>query len=296
MSDACSLSAKKRFGTKRICKYSRMSRSSFYYKPEQATNESKQRPGPKVKASDAEILGHVQRLMTACPFLGEGYRKLHARMRFEGILVGKDRLLRILRENNLLAQLPSEKERGPRHHTGTIGTQRPNEMWGTDFTFTMTEEDGLVPVFIAVDHFNTECVGIHAALRANRFEALEPIRQAINTRFGKLEKDIAVGIKLRHDHGTQYISHHFQKEIKWCGIEKSPSFIRQPEGNGIAERFIKTLKEQLLWINRFKNVEELRLALHAFKKKYNEQWLLGSHQHQTPKQMIEKYLAEQIAA
>lgn len=258
--------------------------------------ESKAKSGPKVKVSDTEILGHSKRLLAACPFLGEGYRKLHARMRFEGILVGKDRLLRILRENKLLAQTPSEKLRGPRHHTGRIGTLKPNEMWGTDFTFTMTEEDGLVPVFIAVDHFNTECVGIHAALRANRFEALEPIRQAVINRFGKFEKGIIQGLKLRHDHGTQYISRYFQSEIKWCGLEASPSFIRQPEGNGIAERFIKTLKEQLLWINRFKNVEELRIALLNFQKKYNEQWLLGSHQHQTPKQVYEKYLAENVAA
>jgi len=249
-----------------------------------------------VKVSDEETLNHAKRLLAACPFLGEGYRKLHARMRFEGILVGKDRLLRILRDNELLAQIPSEKQRGPRFHTGKIGTMKPNEMWGTDFTFTMTEEDGLVPVFIAIDHFNTECVGIHAALRANRFEALEPIRQAVINRFGKFEKKIIKGLKLRHDHGTQYVSHYFQSEINWCGIEASPSFIRQPEGNGIAERFIKTLKEQLLWINRFKNVEELRLALQDFKQKYNEQWLLGGHKHQTPKQVYEKYLAENVAA
>ncbi len=45
------------------------------------------------------------------------------------------------------------------------------------------------------------------------------------------------------------------------GIESSPAFVRQPEGNGVAERFIRTLKEQLLWVRRFATVEELRLAL-----------------------------------
>ncbi len=103
---------------------------------------------------------------------------------------------------------------------------------------------------------NQNCLGIHASLRANRFEALEPLRQAIACRFGKVNTDVALGLKPRHDHGTQPASHHFQNEIEWYGMASSPSFIRQPEGSGMAERFIKTLKEQLLWVHRFKNVEE----------------------------------------
>ena len=42
------------------------------------------------------------------------------------------------------------------------------------------------------------------------------------------------------------------------GIEASPSFVREPEGNGVAERFIRTLKENLLWVRTFKTIEELR--------------------------------------
>ena len=45
--------------------------------------------------------------------------------------------------------------------------------------------------------------------------------------------------------------------------------MREPEGNGVAERFIRTLKEQLLWVQTFDTVEELRLALLEFKERYN---------------------------
>ena len=48
----------------------------------------------------------------------------------------------------------------------------------------------------------------------------------------------------------------FQDEIKCLGIEASPSFVRQPEGNGVAERFIGTLKENLLWVQAFKTSED----------------------------------------
>src|SRR5438067_3348108 len=80
-------------------------------------------------------------------------------------------------------------------------------MWGTDLTTTITGE-GQATVFIAVDHCSAECVGIHAHRQATRFQALEPIRQGVRRRFGGFGKAIARGLGVRHDHGSQYMSHH----------------------------------------------------------------------------------------
>ena len=49
-------------------------------------------------------------------------------------------------------------------------------MWGTDMTATVTVAEGPAFVFVAVDHCTAECIGLHAAKRGTRFEALEPIR------------------------------------------------------------------------------------------------------------------------
>ena len=78
------------------------------------------------------------------------------------------------------------------------------------------------------------------------------------------------------------MSDHFQDELRFLGIRSTPAFVATPEGNGCAERFIRTLKEQLLWIESFATVEELRLALVAFKQRYNDQWLVERHGHRTP--------------
>ena len=59
---------------------------------------------------------------------------------------------------------------------------------------------------------------------------------------------------------------------------------RPPEGNGRAERFIRTLKENLLWVRTFRTVEELRLALIEFRRTYNEGWLIERHGHRSPAQ------------
>ena len=79
---------------------------------------------------------------------------------------------------------------------------------------------------------------------------------------------MARGLRLRHDHESNYLADDFQQEVAFFGIESSPSFVREPEGNGVAERFIRTLKENLLWVRSFATIVELRLALIAFKRTY----------------------------
>ena len=80
------------------------------------------------------------------------------------------------------------------------------------------------------------------------------------------------------------MSRDFQREIAWLGARSSPAFIRAPEGNGCAERFIRTLKENLLWVTTFRTVEELRLALIHVRQTYNEHWLIERHGHRSPAQ------------
>jgi transposase InsO family protein len=99
-------------------------------------------------------------------------------------------------------------------------------------------------------------VGLHAAKKVPQFEALEPLRQAVPDCCGGFRADAAAGIRNRHDHGSQY----YQAGIVFLGMESSPSFVRQPEGNGCVERFIRTLKEQLLWVRVLQNIEELLRA------------------------------------
>jgi aspartokinase len=84
-----------------------------------------------------------------------------------------------MRENGLLApHRIGRTEAKP--HDGTIITDKVNEMWGTDMTQTITIREGRANVFVAVEHANSEVIGIHASRSANRFEALEPVRQGVH--------------------------------------------------------------------------------------------------------------------
>ena len=254
------------------------------YRHRRPDRGERRRPGPLGAMPDAALVGEIRKLLEDSPFHGEGYRKLWARLRFAGVRTSRRRVLRLAREHGLLAHQRPGRRHGPRAHDGTITTERVDLMWGTDLTSVVTGE-GQAAVFVAVDHCSAECVGVHASRRADRFEALEPVKQAVRERCGAFAKDVAAGLRLRHDHGSQYVSHDFQAEVRFLGIESSPAFVREPEGNGCAERFIRTLKENLLWVRRFETVEELRLALIAFKRTYNQGWIIERHGYKTPAQV-----------
>lgn len=297
MSREISPSTKRRYGVVLVAGEWNLPRSSVYARRERLVRPTGFRKrGPKTKWTDEELLEAIRADLAASSFVGEGHRKAWARLRVAGKGVSKQRVLRLMRENNLLAPARARRVLGPRNHDGTITTERPDEMWGTDLTATMTVEDGQVAVFIAVDHCTSECVGIHAAKEANRFEALEPLRQAVRARFGAYGANVARGLKLRHDNGSQYVSDAFQDELDFLAIESSPSFVRAPEGNGCAERFIRTLKEQLLWVRTFATVEELRLALHEWVRTYNEKWLVARHGYRSPATVRRELIAIQAAA
>jgi putative transposase len=196
-----------------------------------------------------------------------------------------------MREYGLQAPQRVGHPNGPKAHDGTIITERPDEMWGTDMTATFTTEEGQVCVFVAVDHCNSECIGIHASLSGNRFEALEPLRQGVREHFTGFDKGIAVGLAIRHDHVSAYLNDDFQAELAFLGMASSPSFVREPEGNGVAERFIRTLKETLLWVRHFATVVELIDALREFKRRYNDQWLIERHGYRSPDQVRRDHTA-----
>ena len=297
MSHTVSPSSNRPYGVVRVTSVWNLVRSTFYAA---RVRESKPREtnkrGPKVH-SDEELMTEIRQLLAEPVFMGEGYRKIWARLRHKGIRTCKDRVLRLLRQHQLLS--PSRQPDAGRSnpHEGSIIAALPNQMWGTDATATFTELDGAVTVFAAVDHCTADCVGIHVVKKATRFEALEPIRQGVHEYFEGFSAGTADGLQLRHDHGSVYMSDDFQTEIRFLGIESSPAFVRQPEGNGCIERFFRTLKEQVLWIRRFRDLAELRAALIEFRDRYNQQWILERLNYRSPAQARRDFRVEfEVAA
>jgi transposase InsO family protein len=272
-------------------------RSTFYQRRRSAASpRAAAKRGPRTRYTDQELTGKIAQSIAGSPFHGEGHRKVWARLRLAGVRTSKRRVLRLMREHGLLAPARQLQPVEPKRHDGTILTEQPNQMWGIDATAGFTAQDGQVAIFAMVDHYSAHCLGIQAAERGTRLEALEPVRQAVREQFGGFVEAVAAGVRLRHDHGSQFMSADFQAELRFLGMESSPAFLREPEGNGCIERFFRTLKEQLLWVRHFETTEELTDALLEFRQRYNSQWLIERLQFQSPQQAHQALLALEPAA
>jgi transposase InsO family protein len=105
---------------------------------------------------------------------------------------------------------------------------------------------------------------------------------AVRQQFGCLSADAARGVALRHDHGSNIMAEHFQKQIRFWGITPSYAFIGEPETNGVIERLFRTLKEQAIHGRIFQTVDEVRDAVRAFVARYNAEWLIEKNSHRSP--------------
>ncbi|GIW56449.1 MAG: hypothetical protein KatS3mg082_2853 [Nitrospiraceae bacterium] len=180
--------------------------------------------GPTTHYSDEQLVGETRRAIQESPFHGEGHRRVCApprRTHFPAARAPTDARARVARRRSA--------SRNPSSPDAT--------MWGIDSTAAFTLRDAQVPIFAMIDHGSACCLGIHVAKRGTRFEALEPVRQAVREQFGDFSEGIAPGVKLRHNHGSQFMSDDFQREICFPGLVSSPAFVREPEGNSSIERF-----------------------------------------------------------
>ena len=193
------------YGLRRVCAAWGMARSSFYAMTsgQHAEQPPAKRRGPKPAISDQALLVAIEADLEASPWEGEGYRKVWARLRVcRDIRVARKRVLRLMRENNLLSPHRCRR-RGGNPHDGEIITHAPNLMWGTDGVRVFTVDDGWGWIFTAVEHWNAECAGWHVCKRGDRFAALQPISMGLAGLYGSTAAGAARGLALRMDHGSR---------------------------------------------------------------------------------------------
>ena len=92
----------------------------------------------------------------------------------------------------------------------------------------------------------------------DRHAAVQPIYDAVVQRWGHLAPDVARGVAVRHDWGRQCRSVHFYGSPALAGHGGELAYLGEPQTNGCAERWIKTLKEQCLWARLHEGLDDLR--------------------------------------
>ena len=110
----------------RVCELAGVARSSVYAQRRSANVVAfPMRRGPKTAYSDAQLTDEIRAVLAGSPFVGEGYRKVWAKLRFAGIRTSKARVLRLMRAAGLLAPSACRRRTRSEAHDGTIIPTRP---------------------------------------------------------------------------------------------------------------------------------------------------------------------------
>ena len=298
MSATTSAATGRCFGIQRVCQVWERSRSALYARRARAHHRlgaGPARRGPPPRQSDAQLLAAIRTDLARSPFHGEGHRKVHAASD-----PGRDPRrphAGAARHAGARTALPHRGRQGAaKTHDGRVITQAPNVMWGTDGVRVFTLDDGWGWIFAAVEHWNAECVGWHVCKVGSRFAALDPIAQGLERLYGSLDADVARGLALRMDHGSQYLSDHFAQANPVLGDPDPSSALSKPETNGVAEPWNRTLNEQAIHGRIFQNLDCRPRRVADFVVRYNQTCRLEKlARYQTPIEAREEYELRQAA-
>ncbi len=147
LSRSASPATGRRYGLQRACRILGLARPTAYCLKAREATPPDQRPSPRERGlvgagTDDELVGHIRRVLAESPFHGEGHRKVWARPRHRGVRTAAERVRRPMREHHLQAPRRGGNAHGPEAHDGTITTEEPDVMWGTDMTTTVTTGEG----------------------------------------------------------------------------------------------------------------------------------------------------------
>ncbi|MEZ5406212.1 MAG: DDE-type integrase/transposase/recombinase [Verrucomicrobiia bacterium] len=213
----------------------------------------------KVIAADQTLLEPIQKLKTEHP--AWGYRRIWAYLRYrQNRKVGKNRIYRLLKENILLATQTRQLKASRSANTSKPKTTQPNRIWGIDMTKIMINSWGWVYLVVVLDWGSKKVVGWDLSLTSKTADWLEALDKALYSQFanGLSEQD---KLQLVSDNGSQPTSTRFISSCSLLGIEQIFTSYCNPKGNAETERVFRTLKEDLIWLQDWLSVEQLRSSL-----------------------------------
>jgi putative transposase len=243
--------------------------------------------GSRDPVGDAQLLASIKEIKQKHPFWG--YRRVRAWLKYrEGLPVGYKRIYRLMKENDLL--VPQKRYRAKRQPEGRKPrAQRPGQFWGIDMTKFIIPGLGWAYLVIVLDWFSRKVVGWQLSWRCRTQEWREALEEAVLQEFPHGVR--GQGLKLVSDNGCQPSSGAFLKMTATLDIEQIFTSFNNPKGNAETERFMRTLKEELLWLEEFAALDEAREKLAAWIAFYNNDYLHSALGYRSPQEYERFYQA-----
>jgi transposase InsO family protein len=257
------------------CQTAEVSRAGFYRYLHQA----------KPKQADLLLRARLQELAVAHHRL-RGYRMLTALLRREGHLVNRKRVLRLMREDNLLS-LRRKKYVFTTDSAHTLPIYpnlarharltAPNQLWVADITF-IRLRDEFIYLAVVLDAYSRRVVGWNLGRNLQAELAVGALQMALQQRSWKAE-----GLIHHSDRGVQYASTEYTALLEQNDIQISMSRRGNPYDNARAERFM--LKEEEVHDTTYLNLEDARERIGRFiEEVYNRKRLHSALRYLTPEE------------
>jgi len=197
-----------------------------------------------------------------------GIRKVWAVLKYRlGILVNRKKVARIMRLRGWTL-----KQRRPRMRPRARGkvsvAERSNQRWATDMTHVYCGRDGWGHLALVIDCADREIIGWRLSHSGKACVAEAALEDALIQRFGPRPMKPA-DLVLRSDNGLIFMAKSYRRTAKDYGLEQEYITPYTPEQNGLVERVIRTLKEECVWLQLFRSLEEAEREISQWIRKYN---------------------------
>lgn len=244
------------------------------------------RASPRITERNTAVVERIRALKAAHPFWG--YRRCWAHLKFvEGLPVNKKRILRLLRQHDLLVP-PNRRLKACRTPTTSKPQPtRPNEWWGIDMTKVLVESFGWIYIVVVLDWYTKKFVGYHIGFQATAHHWLAALDMALNRQFPEGVR--GHDLHLMSDNGCQPTSVAFMRVCGQLGVQQAFTSYNNPRGNADTERSIRTLKEELLWLREWRSPFELAEDVARWFEQFNVSYLHSSLGYRTPEAFEQQY-------
>jgi putative transposase len=222
---------------------------------------------------DVELRDHIQKIATARSVYG--YRRMTAELGRHGAVVNHKRVLRIMREDNLLCIrrrhfiTTTDSEHGlpvyPNLARGMhkVGIDGIDQLWVSDITYIRLRGE-FIYLAVILDAFSRRVIGWELSRRIDTALTVGALRMALLTRQFK------AGLVHHSDRGVQYAANEYTDLLKEAGITISMSRRGNPYDNAQAESFMKTLKYEEVYLSDYANLSGARTRIsHFLNQVYN---------------------------
>jgi transposase InsO family protein len=245
-------------------------------------------PYTKVAQRNAALLERIRALKADHPFWG--YRRMWAYLRYvDGLVVNQKRIYGVMKAADLLVR-PNLKLRARRKaDTRKPRPTCPNQWWGIDMTKVMLDGFGWVDLVVVLDWHTKKVVGHYAGLQARAWHWLVALNRAVNRQF----PDGIEGrsLNLMADNGCQPTALAFMRACAAMGIRQAFTSYNNPKGNADTERFLRTLKEELVWLHEWTSPAVFFDAFERWIAGYNQGYLHSTLGYRSPEAFEAEYLS-----